>query len=207
MSWSMSEIDGLARKAARGAGFDWGMAEEAGRAVRWLASVGLPGPEALALRLGIGPLAALYVDGAEWRAGAGALCPLTAGAALCDRAHEVVEGSGMVLRGVVQPLLLAPFVAGIAAQTGAPVRLGWAGAAFAFSDQARGRVEGAAALAVDVTVGAGQGGELPPLACALRYDVPPETAAALTALAQRTYAPETDARRIAGAGAGLSDND
>ena len=31
MSWSLGEIEGLAKKATRGAGYSWGLAEEAGR--------------------------------------------------------------------------------------------------------------------------------------------------------------------------------
>ena len=30
MSWSLGEIEGLAKKATRGAGYSWGLAEEAG---------------------------------------------------------------------------------------------------------------------------------------------------------------------------------
>ena len=36
MSWSLSEIGALATKAARGSGMDWGLADEAGYAVKWL---------------------------------------------------------------------------------------------------------------------------------------------------------------------------
>ena len=35
MSHSLGEVEALARKAARGGGYSWGMAEEAGFAVRW----------------------------------------------------------------------------------------------------------------------------------------------------------------------------
>ena len=31
MNWSLNELDAMARKAARGAGYSWGLAEEAGR--------------------------------------------------------------------------------------------------------------------------------------------------------------------------------
>ncbi len=48
MSWSLNEIEGLARKAARGSGLSWGLAEEAGKATRWLCAAGLPGADALA---------------------------------------------------------------------------------------------------------------------------------------------------------------
>ena len=49
MNWSLNELDAMARKAARGAGYSWGLAEEAGRATRWLAAAGLPGPMCLAV--------------------------------------------------------------------------------------------------------------------------------------------------------------
>ena len=34
MTWSLNEIESLAKKAARGAGLDWGLAEEAGKTTR-----------------------------------------------------------------------------------------------------------------------------------------------------------------------------
>ena len=40
-----------------------------------------------------------------------------------------------------------------------------------------------------------------------RADLPAHTYAALDRFAQRTYAPATEASRLAGAGAGLTDND
>ena len=48
---SLPEIESLVVKAARGAGYNWGIAEEAGFAVRWLARTGLPGPEILLAHL------------------------------------------------------------------------------------------------------------------------------------------------------------
>ena len=38
---SLGEAEALLRKAARGAGRSWGMAEECGRTIRWLESYGL----------------------------------------------------------------------------------------------------------------------------------------------------------------------
>ncbi|WP_172978117.1 DUF3726 domain-containing protein [Roseovarius sp. THAF27] len=37
MTWSLNEIEALARKPTRGAGYPWGLAEETGRAARWTA--------------------------------------------------------------------------------------------------------------------------------------------------------------------------
>ena len=39
---SIGELDSLVFKAYRGAGFSWGMAQEAGFAASWLARHGLP---------------------------------------------------------------------------------------------------------------------------------------------------------------------
>ena len=44
MSWSLGEIGALATKAARGSGMDWGLADEAGYAVKWLQRRQLPVP-------------------------------------------------------------------------------------------------------------------------------------------------------------------
>ena len=48
MSWSLVETRAMATKATRGAGYSWGLAEEAGFAVHWLQLNGAPGVEALA---------------------------------------------------------------------------------------------------------------------------------------------------------------
>ena len=42
---TLAEIEAYLRKAARAAGLDWGLAEEAGKAARWLAAFDLPGAE------------------------------------------------------------------------------------------------------------------------------------------------------------------
>ena len=51
MIYSLSEIDAQCKKATRGAGFEWGHAEEAGKAARWLAKHELPGAALLAAYL------------------------------------------------------------------------------------------------------------------------------------------------------------
>ena len=59
MSRSLGEMAGLATKAVRGAGQPWGVAEEAGWALRWLGRAGLAGPAALARALEAGDLSDL----------------------------------------------------------------------------------------------------------------------------------------------------
>lgn len=55
MKVSLNQIEQTARKAARGAGLAWGLADEVGRAMRWLHTYGLNGAALLAAHLdGVG---------------------------------------------------------------------------------------------------------------------------------------------------------
>ncbi|QYX55849.1 DUF3726 domain-containing protein [Roseovarius sp. SCSIO 43702] len=215
MSWSLNEVEGLSRRATRGAGLSWGLAEDAGRAIRWICAMGLPGADALARVL-------TEIDGAEyeriaprdlgpeWRAPGERLCPLVAGAALCDMAGTLAEGAGISLFDVPQPLLLYPYLAAASDMTGCALRLSWedtvltrhARVTYLQSDAPD------AAFAARVDVARAPGEPLGrPARRAWRGDISTDTARILGDFARRTYAPETDARRMAGAGAGLTDND
>ena len=100
----MGEIRSLAVKAARGAGFDWALAEEAGFAVEWLERNGLPGVAALSEYLSRreeGAFSAHYV------------CPLTIGTLISD----TQEWQSRFPARCGQPLLLAPFLAGVCRNT------------------------------------------------------------------------------------------
>lgn len=197
---SLNEVEATARKAARGAGRDWGVAEDAGHAARWLCAQGLDGCAAMAAALnagGTGPAAPQMPD---WRAKAGPLCPLSAGLALADGAVRLSP----VLHNVAAPLMLLPFAAMAARQVGTPVTLSWDGGQ-AVTDGDRlslnGTPEGARmSVRPDGTLGT---------VCAPRTRTAPDPAAwsALLALAQRTYAPATEESRRRGAGSDLSDND
>ncbi len=75
---SLNEVEGLAGKAARGAGLAWGMAEETAKAARWLAACGLDWAPSLP---------ALLAQHADWRLPDVPAGPLRAGApvACCRR--------------------------------------------------------------------------------------------------------------------------
>ncbi len=213
MSWSLSEIEGLTRKAARGAGFCWGLADEAGKAARWLASYGLPGPEVLAdfLEAFDGtPHAEMRphdVDAARWQAHCGTICPISAGTALCDLAQCDIPIRDICIIACAQPLLLLPFVSAAAEDGGQPLRLTWKGGDFSFVGDACGQTTAplTACADVHVTHDRAEQPSLPPRQ--MRYDLDAACAGRLAAMAARTYAPDTEESRISGAGAGLTDND
>ena len=133
MTWSLNEVTALARKAGRGAGQSWGIAEETGSVVNWLTARGVPAPAMLGRLLGrqdgvaYGSLAP-RITGDDW-ANDGWLCPIVTGAALSDRVAMI--GQQIVFHNLAQPLLIAPAVASVALLRRTVVGLDWDGGGFA----------------------------------------------------------------------------
>ena len=191
MSWSLGEVRALAIKAARGVEMPWGMAEEAGFAVRWLQANEAPGAAALAAYL-------------EWRdgkcEGVHDLCPIALGTALMDAGRGVPEALGRVR----QPLLLAPFVARCI-PSGMDLR--WQGVCLTVSEAGMVTDAPRDTLLTDEADCTAQRSIAQVREAVNRVpETEAEALAALTRFAARTYAPATEASR-AGAGAGTSDND
>ena len=111
---SGSEIEAMCRKAARGAGYPWGLAEEAGRATRRLATWDTEAPRRMldVLRRVDGCVGEHAPDCSTevWRSLQSPMCPICAGVALSDRAHELGIGSSVILDDLVSPALLLPFL-------------------------------------------------------------------------------------------------
>jgi hypothetical protein len=223
MTFSLNEVEAMGKRAARGAGLDWGIAEEAGKAARWLTAHGLPDPELLAELLTrnegksydeLAPESAAVSTDGVWEAKSGCLCPLIAGAALSDRAAEVAAGRTFEFGSIAFPLLLAPYAASGARSRGAAVELSWPGVTLTISPDDGLAVEGdLAAVATRTATGAhcrpaAKDIVTPPAGQPGRA-VDAETWSRLSAFAHRTFAPATEASRLAGAGAGarLTDND
>lgn len=214
---SMNEIEVMARRAARGARLAWGFAEEAGKAARWLAAHGLGGPEQLAGLLGdveaagADEMVPAIGDGGVWRAVAGPLSPLVAGAILADRAGEVAASGDFRLGSTAYPLLVAPYAAAAAKLTGATLELNWAGAQIVLAPG------GIAIEAEEALTAPGVEGVLCRLANTSSGPLTVPTVRArcvpsafwnyLNILAHRTFAPASETSRLTGAGAGLTDND
>ena len=206
MSFSLNEIEVTAKKAARGAGYPWGLAEEAGRATRWLCAQGLDGPAALAPLLDAGFAASLVDHAPQSLAGpwtvAHPLCPLITGAALSDCAATLPARVGPVMA----PLLLLPFLASAARQIATPLSLS-TDAITATTDGTGLALSGPMpGMANTVEIGPTA---MPSVTQAQHSRARPDPTAweTLGRYAYRTYAPATEESRLKGAGAGLSDND
>lgn len=207
-SWavSLAEIDAMGRKAARGAGYEWGMAEEAGRAARWLAAYGQPGPETLAALLAeTDGAAAAHAPGPDWTSRAAALCPIALGTALSDIAHEI----GPAETGpVLHPLMTVPFLCRTALDLGIATAL--EGPGFRLLATPDGPVcetwddlYTPRADRLRIARAEPSGRPIRPRPDA--RTVPLDVWRALDRFAQRTYVPATEASRRSGAGGGDGD--
>ena len=209
MSYSLNEIEHTAKRAARGAGYAWGLAEEAGKAVRWLTVQGIDGAAMLSclLQEGFGEALPDHTPdciGFSWSSPE-ALCPLITGAALCDRADRLTSDA-LVLNRVFAPGLLLPFAASIAEIVKEPVHLEMAGQS-AITVGGRLQSDGEFPTRAD-RVSLALGGTIErPRPIHERAGPDPAGWAQLCIFAHRTYAPATPQSRLRGAGAGLSDND
>ena len=209
MSWSLGEIAALATKAARGSGMDWGLADEAGYAVKWLQRRQLPGVAALCRYLSwrqAGEITIWPDDTAR----DGHYCPIATGAAYGDG----VFGDDVQFARVRTPLLLIPFISLRAANT--PVCLSMENAVFVLTQDKLGFSKNDTAILMDSSacqIYAASDDELPAMITIANDTIPrvPVTASAcitvLNSFAKNTYAPATESSRLAGAGAGLNDND
>ena len=120
MIYSLNEIDAQCKKAARGAGFEWGYAEDIGKAIRWLAAYDLPGTASLAAYLKEynshrTNLCQPKLSGQTYTNvnGKGKLCPILTGAWLCDSA-AIEKNCHLHFENLSFPLLLMPFLSQIA---------------------------------------------------------------------------------------------
>ncbi len=212
---SLSEIRALATGAARGAGLPWGVADEAGRAARWLEARDLAGLAALdgALEYLSRPdwRCCLPVpEGVVWGADSGEIDGLLAGMTLADRTDRPLPfagGGALVLVRVRWPLLAVPFLAGVAQVCGARlvVSPGPQAPAVGIGPQSvaeSGRALVGMALAEAVRIETGGNGAMPPDLPRLDGSIPVdrEVYASLGRWAARTRVPESAESKARGAG-------
>ncbi|MDX1512125.1 MAG: DUF3726 domain-containing protein [Gammaproteobacteria bacterium] len=216
---SLNEVEMYGRRAARGAGMAWGLAEEAGKAARWLVARGFPGVELLTSLLNANDgrpyeFMAPHIVNGRWQSGDETLCPICTGAALSDRIDLLARNQEISLFRVAFPLLLAPFLNQSPLTNNvchelrwSSVRVSvWADGVAVDSPRASDLVCGDADV-VKLTCG-----DTPDSGPTHRprtegATMPLSVWRALEALAGRTYVPATEESRRRGAGAGRTDND
>jgi hypothetical protein len=213
--FTLAEIESYLRKAARARGLDWGIAEEAGKAARWLAAFNLRGPETLLehlQQLGGDEYNQHIPDCSRepWQAPGGLLCPIITGAALADRSAQMLDGRCFQLATTAYPLLLAATIGQAARCHHRVFTTAWAGVRVSCfenglsiegnrNDLMLSRVEAVTCQMDDL--------ESPQqLPSTLAYAIDQDAFKRIDQLAFQTYAPATEESR-AGAGAGLTDND
>ena len=209
-SLSLNEVDALAKKATRGTGYSWGMAEEAGKAIRWLCRNGVDGCSDLVdllVECDGTDLAEWRprIDGHVWTARSDRLCPLITGAALSDRAADLYDAV-IEIGPLVRPVLILPFAGHAAQSLRGLVSVRWTGGV-AVTDGVGLSHDGKHPVGPETVRVSLEGRIEDPNPECSRATLNHDCHARLERFAQRTYAPATEASRIKGAGAGLSDND
>jgi hypothetical protein len=206
---SLNEVESLTLKACRGAGMSWGLAEEAAQAARWLAARSCAWDSSLvALLAQRGDVSSSHLTANDMRpvARGAALCPVHAGAAVADLLRP---GEHLTLHDVLEPAWLVPFAHRRASKVHT-ARITWSngemetGAAdarllsFDRLDWIRIELSAAHAPAADADPAGSRSSGAP---------IDPSAWTTLEAWAARTYVAASLQSRLAGAGAGLSDND
>ncbi len=216
---SLNEVEFYSRRAARGAGMPWGLAEEAGKASRWLAERGLPGVELLAPLLEANDgrpyssMAPAKVNG-QWHAADGYLCPVCTGAALSDRINLLSPGKEISLVELAYPLLLAPFLDGSRRQADAGYELRWPrvrvlvfanGLEMECEKESAHLSEHVDVVMVSAVTHRNASPSYRPRTAGV--EIPRRVWRVMETFAKRTYVPATEESRARGAGAGRTDND
>ena len=212
---SRNEIESLSLKAARGAGMSWGLAEEVAVGAGWLAEHALPWADTLAHVLAkTHTTSPPQIEGqriapsrtSTW------LCPIMTGALLSDLGPPA---TAMEVGDVLAPVWLAPFLASWAGPD-RRVRLCWPGAALLVAQRGIAVANFAstaalgASLASRIAIALEQidpSERLQPPRNLSGYAAPDDAWHSLLEFERRSYVPASAQSRIAGAGAGLLDND
>lgn len=215
--YSLNEIDAELRKAARGAGLSWGLAEDVGRMARRVAQ---STPEHLG-RL-VDSLEALHEadhsvhiisDPTGIRSlEALPLSPLVLGPAIADRIKDIAEGTLHIASPIAMPDLLAPTLTCIAVSLQCRLRLRMEereitiGSDAAYVMATLGEHEMERGMTISA-LPAPDMLESAPVMQSGGVVIADELWRRFDALAILTYVPASEHSRLAGAGAGLSDND
>jgi len=203
---SMNEIESTMLKAARGAGYAWGLAEEASIAARWLATWDLPWLETAHILFSPESLRWIGSDTPLRN-------PLLAGAWSNDLP---ISCSARSLRGVTAPLWLAGLVGAGTHRRSIARRINWSSAEVVVARGAlvhtHGTLDAAATETVSITLAGNVdpvsfGGSVATHRRSTGCHVDARLWQRLLEYEKRTYVPGSAQSRATGAGSEKSDND
>lgn len=206
--YSLSEIRALCIKAARGAGFSWGLAEEAGAIAFWLESQGLQGATAIARYLTVATQEKLRLPNSKspsWAWDDGYVCGLQAASYLSDLGVIALEDGGKSVDKITMPVLMIPACQRISNMCGEAICVNWQGATFLIESNKI--VHGGSSIYTpkisQVQISLGRENFQADLA---RHIVPPPVVDwdLLFKLESKTYVPESERSRQSGAGEAAS---
>lgn len=220
LDYSLNEAASKARLAVRGAGYSWGVSDEAARAVFWCIRRGLPALDALAhllyeSRHQQAQVRELIISAQVWSSADSYLCSLTAGCALADKTEFFLSGNEVELRQVLSPLLLTPFLADIATRSNKTMMLSAENASVQIDSSGHVTLDSnfVEQLQLDVLVckqaveRSSTSHRSNQTAVCNRVEIAQSALDILNHFAANTFAPATRESRLLGAGAGENDND
>ena len=226
---SIGEFDSLVLKAYRGAGFSWGMAQEAGSAAAWLALRGLPAGKYFAQLIkqidGADPISLTpkIVHG-QWQSDHRPLCPVVCGTVLSDHGWKYFAGfigdqtdPALQLGTIHSPIIILPFLSDCSMASGNCLHVtvdqyslvvmpngSWSVSGDCDSKQETGFDSLSAGI---IKIRSGSIVQCASPSVCRRIDINDTDLEMLEQYAHRTYVPATEESRMSGAGAGLTDND
>jgi Protein of unknown function (DUF3726) len=211
---SLNEVESLAAKVTRGAGFSWGLAEEIGRSAQRLAQGGFPWADMLLALAETteGLRAPSSAQAEQWRTrqsetgSTTPLCPVRAAALLIDD-PTILRAAPLHLSNVGLPIWIAGMLAASGAADGLevawPTASAWVDRQGVISQAPGG---GWLAPVADVTISPDATPSREPQ-CLRRTLVDAAVLTALNSFAARVNVPASESSRVRGAGGGSVDEE
>ena len=110
---SLSEIETTSKRASRGVGFSWGIAEEVGKCIRLLELFGLPGIKNLNeyyQKIDKENFDNIKLINQKNTSNKNSLCPISLGISCLDQIRKIENYNKCSFKNVAYPLLLLPFL-------------------------------------------------------------------------------------------------
>jgi hypothetical protein len=212
--YSLGELASYYRMASKACGMHWGLMEETGWSVRYLADLGLPGPQLLlsyAKSLKGRDITQDFprVNTQPWSAPSGRLCPIASAASLTDRGEWLGTSEDKVLESVAFPLLMVGQIQLWVQQYRKPLQVSWENQDIVILKQGlsiRDTTNIASPFSPEVVVRLAENRPVTHRPRSCHYPLDHDSWSEVSALALETFVPASVESR-SGAGAGLLDND